>query len=124
MRSEYERFNAGERDPSPDAWHPEAKWVPDSRDPEPAPYLGPEAIAGVFRSWVEAYPDLRVDPLEMGSTGERVFVWVRFSGHGAGSGVTIDMERAIVYTVKQGKVRRVEEYFDRAQALEAAGLEK
>ncbi len=122
VRSAYERFNAGERDPLPDLWHHDAKWIPDRRDPEPAPYLGLDAISGVFRSWVEAYPDLRVDPLEMRATGERVFAWVRFSGHGAGSRVAIDMERAIVYTVERGKVRLVEEYFDRAEALEAAGL--
>ena len=88
VRSAYERFNAGERDPLPDLWHHDAKWIPDRRDPEPAPYLG----------------------------------LVRFSGHGAGSRVAIDMERAIVYTVEREKVRPVEEYFNRAEALEAAGL--
>jgi ketosteroid isomerase-like protein len=49
-------------------------------------------------------------------------VWVRFSGHGAGSGVPIDMELAHVVTVEAGKVRRVEEYTERADGLEAAGL--
>src|SRR5262245_56456642 len=122
VRSGFERFNAGERDPSPELWHHDARWVPDRRDPEPAPYLGLDAITGVFRSWVEGYPDLRVDPLETRATGGRVFAWVRFSGHGASSKVAIEMERAIVYTVERGRIRLVEEFFDRYEALEAAGL--
>jgi hypothetical protein len=34
----------------------------------------------------------------------------------------IDMELAHIVTVKDGKIRRLEEYQDRADALEAAGL--
>jgi hypothetical protein len=52
--------------------------------------------------WVEAYPDLQA--LEIQTNGDWAFVWVRFSGHGAGSGVPIDMEMAHVVTVKGGKV--------------------
>ena len=72
--------------------------------------------------WVEAYPDLQVEPLEIQTNGDRAFVWVRFSGHGAESGVPIDMELAHVHTFKGGKLRRIEEYSDRADGLEAAGL--
>jgi ketosteroid isomerase-like protein len=72
--------------------------------------------------WVEAYPDLQVEPLEIQTNGDRAFVWVRFSGHGAGSGVPIDMELAHVLTIRGGKTRRLEEYSERAEGLEAAGL--
>ena len=72
--------------------------------------------------WIEAYPDLRVEPLEIQTNGDRAFVWVRFSGHGAGSGVPIDMELAHVVTVEGGKFRSIEEYPERADGLEAAGL--
>ena len=71
---------------------------------------------------VEAYPDLQVEPLEIQTSGDQAFVWVRFSGHGAESGVPIDMELAHIVTVKGGKVLRVEEYSDRADGLKAAGL--
>jgi ketosteroid isomerase-like protein len=72
--------------------------------------------------WVEAYPDLRVEPLEIRTNGEVAFVWVRFSGHGAGSGVPIEMELAHVVTIEEGKFRRIEEYPSRDGSLEAAGL--
>jgi ketosteroid isomerase-like protein len=122
VRSAYERFNAGEREPSPELWHLDAEYISDRRDPDPATYRGLAAIARVFRSWVDAYPDLRVEPLEIRASGHRVFVWTRFSGHGAGSEVPIDMERAQVWTVEDAKIRQAEEYFDSDEALEAAGL--
>ena len=124
VRAAYERFNAGDRAPSPELWHSDCEYVSDRRDPDPATYRGLAAITRVFHSWVDAYPDLRVEPLEILASGQRVFVWTRFSGHGAGSGVPIDMERAQVWTLEGGKIRRAEEYFDRAEGLEAVGLTK
>jgi hypothetical protein len=47
---------------------------------------------------------------------------VRFSGHGAGSEVPIEMELAHAVTVKSDKVLRVEEHSDRADGRRAAGL--
>jgi hypothetical protein len=73
--------------------------------------------------WVEAYPDLQVEPLEIQTNGNRAFAWVQFSGHGAASGVPIDMEMAHVVTIDEGgKTLRIEEYPERADGLEAAGL--
>ena len=80
-----------------------AEYVSDRRDPDPATYHGLAAIAGVFHGWVEAYPDLRVEPHEIWQSDNQVFVWARFLGHGAGSGVAIDMERAQVWTMEAGR---------------------
>jgi ketosteroid isomerase-like protein len=41
---------------------------------------------------------------------------------GAASRVEVEMQEACVYTLRDGKIVRVEEYFDRWGALEAAGL--
>jgi ketosteroid isomerase-like protein len=79
-------------------------------DPDPHVHRGFEAVSRQIARWVETYPDLQVEPLEIQTNGDVAFVWVRFSGHGAGSGVPIDMESAHVVTVEAGKVRRVEEY--------------
>ena len=87
-----------------------------------ATHRGIDAIRAQFARWYDAYPDLRVEPQEAKSSGDRVFLWVRFSGHGGGSGVPIDMQLAHVWTLRDGKAARVVEYFDRAEALEAVGL--
>jgi ketosteroid isomerase-like protein len=129
IRSAYARFNGAEREPpdeeelaSLDFWHPDGVYVNDANDPDPGIHTGIAAVRRQIGRWVEAYPDLQVEPLEIQTNGDLAFVWVRFSGHGAGSGVPIDMELAHVLTVKGGKTRRLEEYQGRDDGLEAAGL--
>jgi len=122
VRSAFERFNSGQRDPDPALWDAQVEYVPDPRDPEPATHHGIAAVARVFRSWVDAYPDLRVEPVEIRANGNRVFAWVHFSGHGAESGLAINMERAQVFTLEHSQVVRAEEYFERTEGLHAAGL--
>jgi ketosteroid isomerase-like protein len=122
VRSGYAAFNAGQRRATLEFWHADGVYVNDARDPDPAIHRGIEAVSAQNARWVEAYPDLRVEPLEIRTNGERAFVWVRFSGQGARSGVPIDMELAHVVTYEAGKIRRIEEYSDRTEGLAAAGL--
>lgn len=118
----YARYNAGERLPELDFWHEDAEYHTSPADPDSAVHLGIEAIRRQFASWEEAYPDLKVEPLEAKEGGDHVFVWVRFVGHGASSGLPIEMELAHVYTLRDGRAVRVVEYLDRGEALAAAGL--
>ena len=118
----YARFNAGDKQPSLDNWHEDAEYVASSEDPDSDTHRGIEAIRQQVARWVEAYPDLRVEPLETRSNGDKVLAWVRFIGHGAASGLPIDMELAHVCTVRNGKTVRLVEYNDRTEALEAVGL--
>jgi ketosteroid isomerase-like protein len=131
IRGAYAKFNRAKPDPSGEGklaslgfYHPDAVYVNDANDPDPGIHRGLEAVREQVRRWVEAYPDLQVEPLEIETNGDRAFVWVRFSGHGAESGIPIDMELAHIVTVKDGKVLRVEEYSNRSDGLEAAGLSK
>jgi|SRR5215211_405503 len=118
----YRRYNAGGNTPDLEFWHEDAEYQAAREDPDSATHRGIEAIRQQFARWHDSYPDLRVEPQEARSNGDKVFLWVRFSGHGAGSGVPIDMELAHVYTLRDGKAARCVEYFDRAEALAAAGL--
>ena len=92
--------------------------TPLGKIPTPQIHRGIDAIRRQFERWHEAYPDLQVKPLEAKGNGDRVFLWVRFTGHGAASGVPMEMEIAHVYTMREGKAVRVVEYFDKAEALE------
>ena len=122
VRSGYEYFNR-EREPSP-MWLPDGEFINSREDPDHATYRGIEAIRKQRQGWFDAYPDLHVEPLEIRVNGERVFVWTHFSGHGADSGVAMDMELAHVLTITDdGRTRRIEEFFDRGEALAAAGIE-
>ena len=120
--SRYARYNAGERTPDLGFWRGDAEYHAAREDPDSAIHRGIEAIRRQFEHWQEAYPDLKVEPLEGRGKGDRVFLWVRFTGHGAASGVPMEMELAHVYTMRDGKAAQVVKYMDRAEALEAAGL--
>jgi ketosteroid isomerase-like protein len=118
----YARFNSGDREPSLEDWHEDAEYVASSDDPDSDTHRGIEAIRQQFARWVEAYPDLRVEPLETKRNRDKVFVWVRFIGSGAASGLPIDMELAQVSTRRDGKTARLVEYTSRDEALKAVGL--
>jgi ketosteroid isomerase-like protein len=123
VRSGYEYFNR-EHGPPP-TWLPDGVFVNAREDPDHATYSGIEAIRKQHQGWFDSYPDLEVDPTEIRANGDKVFVWARFSGHGADSGVAMDMELAHVITIDdEGRTRRLEEFFDRGEALRAAGIEE
>jgi ketosteroid isomerase-like protein len=68
---------------------------------------------------------IRCDVEECIDAGDdRVFTSSRFTGRGRTSGVPADWHLAVIFTIRDGKVVRGEEYFDRDEALEAAGLRK
>jgi ketosteroid isomerase-like protein len=119
-RLDYEWFNR-EQEPPP-TWLPDGEFINAREDPDHMVYRGIEAIRKQHRGWFESYPDLRVEPVEIRSNGDQVFSWVRFTGHSASGGVPLEMELAHVATYEGGKLRRLQEYFDRAEALEAMGL--
>jgi uncharacterized protein len=124
----YARYNARDRSQPwpPDhelpIWHEDAEYVAAREDPDSAVHRGIPAIRAQFARWHDAYPDLRVEVRDAWVSGDDVVLWVHLAGHGAGSGVPIEMEMAHVYTVRDGKVARIVEYFDRAEAFEAAGI--
>jgi uncharacterized protein len=118
----YARFNAGEKEAGLWFFTPDAEYHAAREDPDSAIHRGIDAVRRHFASWVEAYPDLRIEPLQADENGDMVFLWVHFTGHGGDSGIPVEMELAHVLTVRAGKVARLVEYMDRAEALEAAGL--
>jgi ketosteroid isomerase-like protein len=59
---------------------------------------------------------------EIIDAGDQVVVVAHHQGRGRASGVDVDTRFYEVYTLREGKVSRVDEYTDRTEALEAAGL--
>jgi ketosteroid isomerase-like protein len=118
----YARFNAGEKVAGLWFFTPDAEYHAAREDPDSAIHLGIDEVRRQYARWVDAYPDLTVEPLEAKGSGDNVFLWVRFSGHGKGSGAAVEMEMAHVITMRDGKAARIVEYSDRDEALEAAGL--
>jgi ketosteroid isomerase-like protein len=75
------------------------------------------------RSWlVPETIDQRGEPIEFRDVGGRVLVTCDWHIHGRGSGVDVDTRLYILFTMRAGKVARVETFAEEQAALEAAGL--
>lgn len=84
---------------------------------------GKQAVGEWFGDWFRQFaPDYRFRIEDARGSGDRVFIVATHSGRGRASGAPVEGETAYVYTVREGKVCRVELFSDRGKALEAAGL--
>jgi ketosteroid isomerase-like protein len=86
------------------------------------PSSGFDAMRADMERWASAFDDLKVTVEEIIDAGEQVVVVAHHQGRGLASGVEVDTRFYEVYTLREGKVARVDEYTVRAEALEAAGL--
>jgi ketosteroid isomerase-like protein len=102
---------------------PEVEWQTSAEDPDAATHRGRQAYKRYVQQWIESFDGLHADVEEYIDVGDdRVFTWSRFTGRGRISEAPADWFLAIIMTIRDSKVVRGEEYFDRAEALEAAGL--
>ena len=74
IRAVYESLNL-ERGGSTEAlWHADGEFVNARDDPDHATYRGVGAIKAQVEAWFDAFPDLRVQPIEIRANGDRAFV--------------------------------------------------
>jgi len=83
---------------------------------------GRAAIRDNFQRFASAWDNLQVNAEEFIDAGDRVFVAAHFRGRGRASGITVETRFYEVYTLRDHKIVRVDEFTHRDEALEAAGL--
>jgi ketosteroid isomerase-like protein len=87
------------------------------------PIHGKDALRAYVHDWSDTFEDFRIEPVELIDAGEdKVIAVLRTSGQAKLSGVETDLTYAVVYTIRDGKIARGREYWNREEALEAAGL--
>ena len=121
MRRQYE-VQAREGGLVPDLFAQDAEWIAAREDPDAATHHGVDAIHAYLGQWFGAFEETEFRVEEMIDGGDKVFSWIVFSGRGPTSGVPVELQQAQVATFRDGKIGRVEEYYDRSEGLEAAGL--
>ena len=89
---------------------------------EDGPSSGLNAIRDQFERWESSWEELVETAEEFIDAGDRVVVKALYRGRGRGSGVPIEARFYAVHTLRDGRVVRVDEFTDRTEALEAAGL--
>jgi ketosteroid isomerase-like protein len=80
-----------------------------------------------LRKWVEMMRDVWTEesyyePQEFTDAGDFVIVAVRAHAWGRGSGAPVEIDFFQVFEMREGKVQRAWGFFDKAEALAAAGL--
>jgi uncharacterized protein len=103
---------------------PEVVWdTSHFRDWPESAYHGVEGVQRFLTEWLEVWADYEVEVEEIIAAPDgRVVSLVRQRGRGRDSGFPLDMRSAQIATLRDGKVTRLDNYEDRAEALEAAGL--
>jgi ketosteroid isomerase-like protein len=102
-------------------YRPSADLMPP--DLEPVSY-GHDGFLRLWRYWLDAFEDIRWEPEEMLDLGDRFLVTAQQRGHGSGSGVAVSEAVFQLYNLRRGLVVQQQDFLDRSQALEAAGVGK
>jgi ketosteroid isomerase-like protein len=83
---------------------------------------GHEAVRASSVGWKSEWDDYELIPEEFADMGDCVIATVRLRGRGRGSGIEIDARFSDVYTLRDGKIVRMDQFTERSEALEAAAL--
>ena len=85
-------------------------------------YRGKEEVRKAWTSFVEAFDELRWDPVEIIEVDESRLIAVNHVRmRGRGSGIEVDAVGAQLWTISEGIGRSIKLYQSKAEALEAAG---
>jgi ketosteroid isomerase-like protein len=121
VRALFEAWNAGDMDALREMHDPDVILRTVKNWPEPGPYVGREAV---MRSFEQQRDTWDADTMEVSSdfidTADRVVV--RAIWRGVGRGPQSNIELTDVLTVRKGRIRDHEFFWDHAEALEAVGL--
>lgn len=119
------RFERGDFDALFEWLDPEIEWRGPREFPDLAePRFGHEGVREYISILLEALEDYRVAPEEFIDAGEdRVLVFSREGGRGRGSGAeVISQPTAHLWTIRNGKAVSLRSYWERTEAVKAAGL--
>jgi len=124
VRRGYEAFNRGDIEASLTTLHPEIEWhtyiVP---GPGGGTYHGHDGVRELWSDARRIFGEFRNVPEDLFEAGEHVVAFVRVEGVGTKSGIAVQARIAHVHTFREGKIRRVESFEDRDEALRVAGIE-
>jgi ketosteroid isomerase-like protein len=85
-------------------------------------YRGHDGVRKAFDSWFEVWAWMHVEIVDVVEAEDTVMVTLRQRAKGKGSEVEVEIESFNVYTVRDGKLTRLELFTEREPALAAARL--
>jgi len=123
VREALAAFNSGDLDRVVAALRPDFEGsVAPELSAEPDTYRGAEGIQRYFASFREAFEQIRFEVEELIDAGDSVVVGMRMTAVGKLTGIEVEQRNAGVWTVREGKVARVQTFVTVAEARAAAGV--
>jgi ketosteroid isomerase-like protein len=120
LRAGYEALNRGDLSEVMALIDDDITFDPGPLSPDSdASARGRDGFRALVQSWLDAFEDFRIEPLDVTEDGDKLVAAVRQSGRGRGSGVDIAVEIAHVWTVRDGQAIRLESYPNVQAAREA-----
>jgi ketosteroid isomerase-like protein len=91
---------------------------------QPAPRVvrGREAAVEMFRQFDEAWEEHRSDPEEIREIDKERVLLLSIEHFRGRDGIVVDQPCGTIFTLADGKIARMQPFWDRENALEAAGL--
>ena len=105
-----------------DLWDPEIEFHEDPEFPESGVYPGARAVDAYFEQFRGHFEEFNFEIENAVEAGDKVLALVRLRMRGRDSAGHVDQRAGWVFTLRDGKVLRIEGYLDREEARRAAGL--
>ena len=83
---------------------------------------GVDEIRRDYEMAEEMWEEHRVEAERIIDAGDRVVLFHREYQRGRGSGLELEVDAAVIFDLRDGRIVRIQGYMDRAAALKAAGL--
>jgi ketosteroid isomerase-like protein len=102
---------------------PEIEWHDTPSLPGAGVYRGHEAVRRHIDDYLDAWENAEIAIQGIEPVGDRVLARIRYVGVGRQSGIRLeDNVVTAVYDLRDGRILRVRQFVDEANALEAVGL--
>lgn len=98
------------------------EWQNTASFPGPRTHSGPQGVRAFLKDQADAFDLERVEIERVAEASNRVVLCVHSWGQGKASTVPVDARFAMIFTLRDGKVVRIEVRGNYADALEALGL--
>jgi ketosteroid isomerase-like protein len=121
VRRAYEVFDT-DLDALLELLDPAIEWISPSDAIEPGVRRGHKGVRNAFAATAMAWEETTHTPEDFIDANDKVLVTVTFRGHGRGSGMDAERTEFHIWTVGGGAIVRFQWFYQRREALEAAGL--
>jgi uncharacterized protein len=88
----------------------------------PPRHRGHSGVLETFAAWPEQWDDYRIEILRTVDIEDRVVATLHQTGRGKSTGIPVELQTAMVFTVRDGKIAEWSIFLHEEQALEAVGL--